>query len=56
MGDSMMVHYFNGELEPAHAAAVGLQTDNPLLRQYRQLILDAYQEAKDFDDLLDAWR
>lgn len=56
MGDSMMVHYFNGELEQAHAAAVALQTDNPLLRQYRQLILDAYQEAKAFDDLLDAWR
>lgn len=56
MGDSMMVHYFNGELEQAHAAAVGLQTDNLLLRQYRQMILDAYQEAKAFDDLLDAWR
>lgn len=56
MGDSMMVHYFNGELEQAHASAVGLQTDNPLLRQYRQMILDAYQEAKAFDDLLDAWR
>lgn len=56
MGDSMMVHYFNGELEQAHAAAVDLQTDNQLLRQYQQMILSAYQEAKAFDDLLDAWR
>ena len=56
MGDSMMVHYLNGDLEQAHTVAATLQTDNPLLLQYRQMILTAYEEAKAFDDLLDAWR
>jgi hypothetical protein len=56
MGDSMMVHYLNGDLEQAHTAAAALQTDNPLLLQYRQMILTDYEEAKAFDDLLDAWR
>ncbi|WP_448646682.1 hypothetical protein [Pseudomonas mohnii] len=56
MGDSMMGHYLNGELEQAHTAATALQTNNPLLLQYRQMILNAYDGAKAFDDMLDAWR
>lgn len=56
MGDSMMVHYLNGDLEQAYTVAKTLQTDNPLLLQYRQMILTAYEEARAFDDLLDAWR
>lgn len=56
MGDSMMVHYLNGDLEQAHTVAATLQTDNPLLLQYRQMILTAYEEARTFDDLLDTWR
>lgn len=56
MGDSMMVHYLNGDLGQAHTVAATLQTDNPLLLQYRQMILTAYEEARAFDDLLDTWR
>lgn len=56
LGDSMMAHYLNGELEQAHAAALALDTQNPLLLQYRQMILSAHEEAQAFDDLLDAWR
>jgi hypothetical protein len=56
MGDSMMVHYLNGDLEQAHTMAATLQTENPLLLQYRQMILTAYEEARAFDDLLDTWR
>ncbi|GAA6131876.1 hypothetical protein [Halopseudomonas sabulinigri] len=55
-GDSMMAQYLNGELEQANDAACRLQTDNPLLLQYRQLIIRTYKEAKEFDALLDEWR
>lgn len=56
LGDSMMAHFLNGELEQAHSAALALNTENPLLLQYRQMILSAHEEAQAFDDLLDAWR
>ena len=55
-GNSMMAHYLSGELEQANDAACQLQTDNPLLLQYRQLIIRTYAEAKEFDALLDEWR
>ncbi|QSL93960.1 hypothetical protein JWV26_06265 [Ectopseudomonas toyotomiensis] len=56
LGDSMMAHYLNGELEQAHSAALALNTQNPLLLQYRQMILRRYEEARAFDELLDTWR
>jgi len=56
LGDSMMAHYLNGDLEQARTAALALNTKNPLLLQYRQMILSAYEEAQAFDELLDSWR
>jgi hypothetical protein len=56
LGDSMMAHYLNGDLKQAHTAALALNTESPLLLQYRQMILSAYEEAQAFDDLLDDWR
>lgn len=54
--DSMMAHYLNGELEQAYRKACDVQTDNALLLMYRDLIINEYQEAKEFDDLLDFLR
>lgn len=52
-GDSMMMHYFNRDLEAAHRAAQSLETDNPMLTHYRELILREYKSAVAFDALLD---
>lgn len=56
VGDNMMLHYLNGELEQAVACANTLVTDNALLQQYRSLIIREYEQAKEFDDLLDFLR
>jgi hypothetical protein len=56
VGDSMMTHYLNGELERAYLAANEVVTDSPLLLKYRDLIISEYQDAKEFDDLLDFLR
>lgn len=56
VGDSMMLHYLNGELEQAFACANALNTDNTMLLQYRSLIIREYEQAKEFDDLLDFFR
>jgi hypothetical protein len=56
MGDSMMAHYLNDELELAYKRANEVVTDNALLLKYRDLIISEYQEAKEFDDLLDFLR
>lgn len=56
VGDSMMAHYLNGDLELAYRQACDVQTDNALLMKYRDLIINEYQEAKEFDDLLDFLR
>ena len=56
VGDSMMAHYFNGELKQAHDKACGVVTDNALLLKYRDLIITKYQDAKEFDELLDFLR
>ena len=56
VGDSMMAHYLNGELEQAYEKANGVVTNNALLLKYRDLILSEYQDAKEFDDLLDFLR
>jgi hypothetical protein len=56
VGDNMMLHYLNGELEQAVACANSLITNNALLLQYRSLIIREYEQAKEFDDLLDFLR
>lgn len=56
LGDGMMIHYLNNDLAEAHACAMALETENPLLLQYRALILREYEQAKEFDDLLDSFR
>lgn len=56
LGDGMMAHYFNGDLKQAYDKACGVATDNALLLKYRDLIITEYQEAKEFDDLLDFLR
>ena len=56
VGDSMMTHYLNGELERAYLAANEVVTNSTLLLKYRDLIISEYQDAKDFDDLLDFLR
>lgn len=55
-GDSMMAHYLDGDLEKAHAAALQVTADSPVLVQWRTLIMREYEEAKAFARLLDAWR
>lgn len=55
-GDSMMAHYLSGDLEQAYRAALGIETSNELLQQYRALIICEYQQASAFDDLLDSLR
>jgi len=56
LGDSMMAHYLSGDLEQAYEKACEVQTQSELLLQYRDLIIREYEEAKDFDDLLDSLR
>lgn len=56
LGDGMIIHYLNNDLAEAHACAMALETENPLLLQYRALILREYEQAKEFDDLLDSFR
>lgn len=56
VGDSMMAHYFNGDLKQAYDKACGVATENTLLLKYRDLIITEYQDAKEFDELLDFLR
>lgn len=56
LGDSMMAHYLSGDLQQAYEKACEVRTQNELLLQYRELIIREYEEAKDFDDLLDLLR
>ena len=55
-GDSMMAHYFNGDLEAAKTCAESLSTEDPTVEHYRAMIIKAYKDAKDFDDLLDTFK
>jgi hypothetical protein len=54
-GDSMMLHYFNGDLEAAKHIADTLPATNGFLERYRLMIIDRYAEADEFDQLLDDW-
>lgn len=56
MGDSMMTHYLNGDLEEAYKVASAVNTDNPLLLKYRNRIQTEFKEVQGFDDLLDLLR
>lgn len=56
MGDSMLAHYLSGDLEQAYHKACRVVTDNALLLKYRERIITEYQNAKEFDDLLDFLR
>lgn len=56
LGDSMMAHYLNGDMKQAYDKACGVATDNALLLKYRDLIITEYQDAKEFDELLDLLR
>ncbi|WP_417788160.1 hypothetical protein [Stutzerimonas xanthomarina] len=56
LGDSMMAHYLSGNLQQAYLQACEVQTQSELLLQYRDMIIREYEEAKDFDDLLDSLR
>lgn len=56
LGDSMMAHYFSGDLPRAYQHAREVQTQNQFLLHYRDLIIREYEDAKDFDDLLDSLR
>lgn len=56
LGDSMMAHYFSGDLQKAYEKARDAQPCNGLLQHYRDLIIREYDEANSFDNLLDSWR
>lgn len=56
LGDSMMMRFLDGDIEGAARAAKRLTTDEPVLKRYQRMILAEYQEADEFDDLLDEWR
>lgn len=56
LGDSMMAHYLSGDLQLAYEKACEVQTQSELLLQYRDLIIHEYEEAKEFDNLLDSLR
>lgn len=52
-GETMMAHYLNGDLEKAHNAAYAPNSDDPTITKYRLLIRTQYQQAKEFDNLLE---
>ncbi|MDB1124685.1 hypothetical protein [Vibrio algarum] len=52
-GQTMMLHFFNDELELAYNASLNIDCSSPTLDRYRSLIHTRYNEAKSFDSLLD---
>jgi len=51
-GESMVMHFFNQDIEKAYHAACSLGNTTPTLAQYQALIKQKYLEAVEFDDLL----
>ena len=51
-GESMIMHFFNQDIEKAYLAACSLGNTTPTLAQYQTLIKQKYLEAVEFDDLL----
>jgi hypothetical protein len=56
LGDGMMAYYLDGRLDEAYQAALKIDSENPFLQKYRDLIISKYEEAKAFSDLLEDWR
>jgi len=52
-GSSMMLHFFNGDLEEAYQASCLLNPTDPVLKKYCSLVQQQYHEATEFDNLLD---
>lgn len=52
-GDTMMIHYLNGDLNNAWVAAQKLDTADSTLIKYKSLIEREYVDAQEFDELLD---
>ena len=55
-GDSMMTSYMEGDLEKAYKQALALTPDNEILVKYKDLIINEYKQAKEFDQTLDFFR
>lgn len=51
--DSMLLLYFDGQLEAAWQKAQHLETAHPILLKYKKLIHQEYHQAAEFDQLLD---
>ena len=51
-GESMVMHFFNQDIEKAYLAACSLGNTTPMLAQYQSHIKQKYLEAVEFDDLL----
>lgn len=54
--DSMMLAYLNNDIDKAYTLSLSVQTDNPALVKYQQLIQRKYQEAVDFEKTLEIFR
>ncbi|HBU98476.1 hypothetical protein [Thalassospira lucentensis] len=54
--DSMIAYFLSDDLEKAARYARDVETDVPIIGQFRDLILKKYAEAIAFSDLLDEWR
>lgn len=52
-GETMMLHYLNGDIEKAYQAACLFEPTDKILTKYHVLICQQYKEAKEFEDLLD---
>ncbi|WP_041941343.1 hypothetical protein [Aliivibrio fischeri] len=51
--ESMMIHFFNNDLEKAYASSSLLTSNHPTLFAYQTHIKQKYNEAIEFDNLLD---
>ncbi|WP_133408267.1 hypothetical protein [Parashewanella tropica] len=52
-GEKMMMHYLNGDLELAYQTSLSIRSTNEVINKYQLLIASEYQEAVDFDHLLE---
>ncbi|MGR5060300.1 hypothetical protein ACPV3O_18785 [Vibrio rotiferianus] len=51
-GESMVMHFFNQDIEKAYLAACSLKNTTPALASYQSHIKQKYLEAVEFDELL----
>ena len=52
-GDSMMTSYMEGNLKKAYKQAIAITPDNEILVKYKDLIINEYKQAKEFDQTLE---